>query len=171
MAIRKKEETFPDITPCKFAGDPDDEFCAQCGGVTMEIDGKKYSCSECQAYEAGEPVDAVTPEADPVPEVKDGDAPWNDPVAPTAPESAEELPPPEDYAVLGVTTAIKAESGLSVEIKDRTGSSRWYKFTYTEERHVPAGGDVEKEKQALWNDVNRTVDQQLEDTLIYLDAK
>lgn len=152
MAPRTKKEEFPDIVPCKFAGDTEDEICIECNGVVMTVDGKKYSCKDCQAYA----------EPDPEPE-----APVEEPAA----EEKEELPAPEEFQTQGVTTSIKAESGLSVELKDRNGATRWYKFTYSEERAVPAECDLEKEKQALWNDVNRTVDQQLEDTMIYLESK
>ena len=152
MAPRTKKEEFPDIVPCKFAGDTEDEICVDCNGVVMTVDGKKYSCKECQAYT----------EPDPEPEK---------PVEQPAQEEKEELPAPEEFQTQGVTTSIKAESGLSVELKDRNGATRWYKFTYAEERAVPAGCDIEKEKHALWNDVNRTVDQQLEDTMIYLESK
>lgn len=83
------------------------------------------------------------------------------------------LPEQEDdeYVVQGITKTIKAESGLSCEIKDRTGGTRWYKFSYTEERTIPETADLEKEKTALWNDVNLAVDKQLEDTLLFLGIK
>lgn len=38
---------------CKWAGDVADEYCKNCNGVTMEIDGKSISCEECAGYEAG----------------------------------------------------------------------------------------------------------------------
>ena len=39
---------------CKWAGDPDDEYCKNCDGVTMEVDGNSISCEKCAGYEAGE---------------------------------------------------------------------------------------------------------------------
>ncbi len=39
---------------CKWAGDPDDEYCKNCDGVTMEVDGYPISCEECAGYEPGE---------------------------------------------------------------------------------------------------------------------
>jgi hypothetical protein len=39
---------------CKYAGDPTDEYCKNCDGVTMEVDNKKIACTECAGYEAGE---------------------------------------------------------------------------------------------------------------------
>lgn len=39
---------------CKYAGDPTDEYCKNCDGITMEVDDKKIPCTECAGYEAGE---------------------------------------------------------------------------------------------------------------------
>lgn len=55
---------------CKWAGDPDDEYCKNCDGVTMEVDGNKISCDQCAGYEPGdedvnsEEVDMTPTEAD-----------------------------------------------------------------------------------------------------------
>lgn len=38
---------------CKWSGDKDDVYCANCNGVTMEVDGKEISCEECNGYEKG----------------------------------------------------------------------------------------------------------------------
>lgn len=38
---------------CKWAGDPEDEYCKNCDGVTMDVDGNSISCEECAGYEAG----------------------------------------------------------------------------------------------------------------------
>ena len=38
---------------CKWAGDQNDEYCKNCDGVTMEVDGNSISCAECAGYEAG----------------------------------------------------------------------------------------------------------------------
>ena len=38
---------------CKWAGDPNDEYCKNCDGVTMEVDGNSISCAECAGYEEG----------------------------------------------------------------------------------------------------------------------
>lgn len=39
---------------CKYVGDPTDEYCKNCDGITMEVDDKKIACTECAGYEAGE---------------------------------------------------------------------------------------------------------------------
>ena len=45
---------------CKWAGDVNDEYCKNCDGVTMEVDGNSISCTECAGYEAGtEEVDST----------------------------------------------------------------------------------------------------------------
>lgn len=46
---------------CKWAGDKADEFCKDCNGCTMLVNGDLVSCIECGGYEAGEEVvqDAV----------------------------------------------------------------------------------------------------------------
>lgn len=48
---------------CKWSGDKDDVYCANCNGVTMEVDGKEISCEECNGYEEGsEEVETETKE-------------------------------------------------------------------------------------------------------------
>lgn len=37
---------------CKYAGDPTDEYCKNCNGITMEVDGNSIPCIECAGYEA-----------------------------------------------------------------------------------------------------------------------
>lgn len=41
---------------CKWAGDKADEFCKDCNGCTMLVNGESVSCTECGGYEAGEEV-------------------------------------------------------------------------------------------------------------------
>lgn len=38
---------------CKYAGDSTDEYCKNCNGITMEVDGNSIPCIECAGYEAG----------------------------------------------------------------------------------------------------------------------
>lgn len=58
----------------------------------------------------------------------------------------------------GITTCIKAESGVSIETK-----KGWYRLSYTEERIIPESADIEAEREALWNTVNSEVDRQVEE--------
>ena len=39
---------------CKWAGDMGDEYCKNCNGITMEVDGNSTSCIECAGYEPGD---------------------------------------------------------------------------------------------------------------------
>lgn len=57
---------------CKWSGDKDDVYCANCNGVKMEVDGKEISCEECNGYEKGsEEVDVETKEEKVVEEQKE----------------------------------------------------------------------------------------------------
>ena len=48
---------------CKWAGDPNDEYCKNCDGVTMDVDGNSISCEECAGYEeCSEEVETETKE-------------------------------------------------------------------------------------------------------------
>ena len=38
---------FPEIPKCAYAGDEADEYCSQCNGITMTVDGQEFSCKEC----------------------------------------------------------------------------------------------------------------------------
>ena len=38
---------------CKWAGDMGDEYCKNCNGITMDVDGKSIPCNECAGYEEG----------------------------------------------------------------------------------------------------------------------
>lgn len=39
---------------CKYAGDPEDEYCKNCNGCTMEVEGRFISCEDCAGYEEGD---------------------------------------------------------------------------------------------------------------------
>lgn len=136
--VNKKE--FEDIPKCKYAGDANDEYCANCNGKTMEVDGETYSCKECQAYT---PYEELVETPDETGEIVRDDT------------FVEET---SVYTPQGITTSIKAESGVSIETK-----KGWYRFGFTEERIIPETADIEKEKEALWNAVNNEVDRQVDD--------
>ena len=137
-----KEET---IIRCKYAGDPEDEFCSQCDGLhPVGDDGKAVDAPMCGGYEPEE-----RKQEQPVPEV---------PASPceSCGDSCE-APASNKECVKGITTVIRAESGVSREI-----NGTWYKFLFSEERIVPEGCDIEAEKQALWDSVNAEVDAQVD---------
>ena len=64
------------------------------------------------------------------------------------------------YKVKGISTKITATSRVAIKIKDN-----YYTVECSEERSIPdvEGVDIEKERQALFDDVNATVDGQIED--------
>ena len=64
------------------------------------------------------------------------------------------------YEVKGVPTKITATSRVAIKIRDN-----YYTVECSEERSIPdvEGVDIEKERQALFDDVNATVDGQIED--------
>lgn len=138
---KNKEQEMEQITPCAYAGDPDDEYCCSCNGVTMVENGETFPCTACQSY---------TPKV-----VKPDAAPTQ-----THEQPRDEAKPAQvdTYTPQGITTCIKAESGVSIETK-----KGWYRLSYTEERIIPESADIEAERQALWNTVNAEVDRQVEE--------
>ena len=64
------------------------------------------------------------------------------------------------YEVKGISTKITATSRVAIKIKDN-----YYTVECSEERSIPDVEvvDIEKERQALFDDVNATVDMQIED--------
>lgn len=153
---------------CQFAGDPSDEYCSQCDGISIDIDGKPFAAHEsCQSFAlaSAEPDPTpVTADAVPVNTVETG-AHSHD-----VGDQDVSVADMDDYAAVGVTTAIRAESGLSMEMKDKKGTARWYKFTYTEERIVPASANLEEERAALWGTVHAEVDRQAQEITNYLNS-
>lgn len=134
-----------DIIRCKYAGDPEDEFCCNCDGIhPIDDNGNAQIATECGGYEPEEQVQ--TQHADETPaDVNENQA-----------NSCENAVPDKE-CVKGVASVIRAESGVSREV-----NGTWYKFMFSEERILPAGCDIEAEKQALWDSVNAEVDAQLD---------
>lgn len=141
-----------DIIRCMYAGDPEDEYCRACDGLhPIDDHGKPQLATNCGGYEP----EPVTDE----PEQLAQEQP-----TPKTPESHDDAAAdqgfdnaPGKYCAKGVTTVIRAESGLTREI-----NGTYFKFMFSEERVLPEGCDIEAEKQALWESVNAEVDAQLE---------
>ena len=134
----------PEIIKCKFAGDPEDEYCSKCDGLHVSEGEETYIAPDvCEAYEpcAPEPTEEAWENCE------------NCDLSQVAPDSGA-------VPVQGVTTVIRADSGLTREI-----NGTYYKFTFSEERVIPEGADLEAEKAALWDAVNAEVDNQLESVL------
>lgn len=134
-----------DIIKCKFAGDPEDEFCSQCDGINpVDDNGNPQPAVECGGYEPEEQVqEQPAPETPASPCESCGDSCDTD--------------APNKECVKGITSVIRAESGLTREI-----NGTYFKFMFSEERILPEGCDIEAEKQALWDSVNAEVDAQLD---------
>jgi hypothetical protein len=64
------------------------------------------------------------------------------------------------YESKATVTKISATSRVAVKIRDN-----FYTIEYSEERSIPdvEGVDMDKERQMLFDDVNATVDDQVED--------
>lgn len=148
MAKKKK---LIDIPQCIYNHDPEDEGCANCNGIVIELeDGSEVSAEECGGYTAPEVIKndvAVTP-----PQEVQSDL--------AAPSESNATSVSNTNVPVGITTEIKCESGVSVEVK-----GIWYKLSYSETRNVPENCNLEVEKADLWNSVNNEVDGQVESIL------
>ena len=67
-----------------------------------------------------------------------------------------------NYESKAITTQIRATSRVAVKIKDN-----FYTLEFTEERTVPEveGVDLERERTLLWDSVNASVDEQVEELM------
>jgi len=195
--MRIKRETAPEVAAkvkpqvrvCQFAGDEADEFCVVCNGTQIEVDGKKFEATECGGYAATEEVieekeiekpeviEKIVEKAKPAASKPVASKPAASKPVETTPETTQNTAAdaePQDegnYIPKAVTTLIRADSGVSVELKDKKGLTHWYKFAYAEERTVTPDCNIELEKKQLWADVNETVDDQVEATMDYLQTK
>lgn len=80
---------------CKWAGDSGDEYCKDCNGCDMMVDGKSISCIECAGYEESdeEVTTAEETKEEPKEEIKEEpkeELPINPPVEETKEEKAKE---------------------------------------------------------------------------------
>lgn len=133
-----------EIIRCKYAGDASDEGCKVCNGIKLVEGGAEYDASECGGYE---------------PEEQAEERPVNEAPAESAENCGDSHEQEEagSLPIKGITSIIRAESGVSREI-----NGTWYKFMFCEERVLLEGADVEAEKQALWDAVNAEVDAQVD---------
>lgn len=132
------------IIKCKYAGDPHDPGCAVCNGITLVENDQTFEATMCGGYEAEQ---QEQPQVEPETPVS------HDEIG----ENEQETAQPHKQHTVGITSVIRAESGVSREI-----NGTWYKFMFSEERIVPEGCDIEAEKRALWESVNAEVDAQVD---------
>ena len=118
---------------CKYAGDPADEYCKNCDGITMEVDNKKIACTECAGYEAGEE-DADTNE-----EI------MNPPVEETEDTSAEETTNNEEKSVEETNKTEKSNNNTATNKNVKSASKNKETINKKEDKAVK----VKEEKKAV----------------------
>lgn len=74
-----------------------------------------------------------------------------------------------EYKYKGKTTKITISSRASVNI-----GKNYYTFEYSEEKSFPKGDkelDIEKERELMWLDANREVDNQIKETIDWISSQ
>lgn len=118
---------------CKYAGDPADEYCKNCDGITMEVDNNKIACTECAGYEAGEE------ETDTNEEI------MNPPVEETEDTSAEETTNNEEKSVEEPSKTEKSDNNTATNKNVKSTSKNKETINKKEDKAVK----VKEEKKAV----------------------
>ena len=118
---------------CKYAGDPTDEYCKNCDGCTMEVDGNSIPCTECAGYEAGEN------ETDTNEEI------MNPPVEETEDTSAEETTNNEEKSVVETSKTEKSDNNTANSKNVKYASKNKETINKKEDKAVK----VKEEKKAV----------------------
>lgn len=118
---------------CKYAGDPTDEYCKNCDGITMEVDNKKIACTECAGYEAGEE------ETDTNEEI------MNPPVEETEDASVEETTNNEEKSVEETSKTKKSNNNTATSKNVKSASKNKETINKKEDKAVK----VKEEKKAV----------------------
>lgn len=177
---------------CKWAGDAGDEYCKNCDGVAMMVDGKEIPCSECAGYEEGtESVENNTVETNTETEV-DMNPPFEEtptePIKPTkkpaktakVTNTTPEPKKPEKTASNVSDKPVKVAEekkvveqttdNISIASLRYTSSctvkkcDNYYKFSAEEEWDVSKySGDIQDARDMLWAKLNSEVDRQIDD--------
>lgn len=175
---------------CKWAGDPNDEYCKNCDGVTMEVDGNSISCTECAGYEVGtEEVDSnpdKVEESLPVEEEKNDNHENNEkPIEKTSKSDKPNNNTPNEEKPLksknNKDTKVKEEKkAVEKTAKDENGqvkvvsmrytsgatikrNDNYFKFVAEEEWDVSQVDNVDDVREQLWAKLNGEVDKQIEE--------
>ena len=178
------------MTKCKWAGDPNDEYCKNCDGVTMEVDGNSISCAECAGYEAGtEEVDSTPDKVEeslPVEEEKNDDLENNEkPIEkPSKSDKPNNNTPKEEKPLKSknnkatkVNEEKKAIEKTStpengqvkvVSMRYTSGATikrndNYFRFVAEEEWDVSQVDNVDDVREQLWAKLNGEVDKQIEE--------
>ena len=175
---------------CKWAGDPNDEYCKNCDGVTMEVDGNSISCTECAGYEAGtEEIDSTPDKVEeslPVEEEKNDNPENNEkPIEkPSKSDKPNNNTPKEEKPLKSKNNKVEKvkEEKKSVEktVKDENEQVKvvsmsytsgatikkgdnYFKFVAEEEWDVSQVNNVDDVREHLWAKLNGEVDKQIEE--------
>ena len=175
---------------CKWAGDPNDEYCKNCDGVTMEVDDFSISCTECAGYEAGtEDVDSTPDKVEeslPVEEEKNDSLENNEKPIENPPKSdkpnnnthKEEKPlksknnkatkVKEEKKAIEKTTKDENGQVKVVSMRYTSGATikrndNYFKFVAEEEWDVSQVNNVDDVREQLWAKLNGEVDKQIEE--------
>lgn len=174
---------------CKYAFDKEDEYCATCDGVKMEVDGNLIPCDQCAGYEGGQEdanVEEETPIVPDAEECAEGEAPTvalenaktdletakkskttNNTKKKTTSENSNEktkevVETIKDKKVNiegAKVTSIRFTSGATVKKGDN-----YFKFVAEKELDLSSyDGNIEDAEEQLWADLNSQIDKQVED--------
>ena len=170
---------------CKYAFDKEDEYCATCDGVQMEVDGNLIPCDQCAGYEEGteeavdkeEVVETVTNDeyieeeniSEPEPEhVEIEEEPKEE--KPSKKQNTNKTPKKKKDVVETIkdkkvnvegakVTSIRFTSGATVKKGDN-----YFKFVAEKELDLSSyEGKIEDVEEQLWADLNSQIDKQVED--------
>lgn len=169
---------------CKYAFDKEDEYCATCDGVQMEVDGNLIPCDQCAGYEEGteeainkeEAVETVTneecieeentveePEHVEIEEEPKKEKPSKKQTTNKTSKKKKEVVETIKDKKVNVeganVTSIRFTSGATVKKGDN-----YFKFVAEKELDLSSyDGKVEDAEEQLWADLNSQIDKQVED--------
>lgn len=160
---------------CKYAFDKEDEYCATCDGVQMEVDGNLIPCDQCAGYEEGteeavdkeEAVETVTndeciEEENTVEEpehVEIEEEPKKEKPSKKKKEVVETIKDKKVNVEGANVTSIRFTSGATVKKGDN-----YFKFVAEKELDLSSyDGKIEDVEEQLWADLNSQIDKQVED--------
>lgn len=169
---------------CKYAFDKEDEYCATCDGVQMEVDGNLIPCDQCAGYEEGteeavdkeEAVETVTndeyieeentveePEHVEIEEEPKKEKPSKKQTTNKTSKKKKEVVETIKDKKVNVeganVTSIRFTSGATVKKGDN-----YFKFVAEKELDLSSyGGNIEDVEEQLWADLNSQIDKQVED--------
>ena len=177
---------------CKYAFDKEDEYCATCDGVQMEVDGNLIPCDQCAGYEEGTE-EAVDKEETPmVPDAEECSGDEEPTVAlenaktdlettkksktinTTKKKTTSEISENSNEKTKEVVETIKdkkvnVEGAKVTSIRFTSGATvkkgdNYFKFVAEKELDLSFyDGKIEDAEEQLWSDLNSQIDKQVED--------